>query len=32
MWFSNTLAETDRKGLALCADHAAQLARIRSHA
>jgi archaemetzincin len=32
MWFSNTLAETDRKGLALCADHAAQLARVRSHA
>jgi archaemetzincin len=32
MWFSNTLAETDRKGLAFCADHEAQLARIRSHA
>jgi archaemetzincin len=32
MWFSNTLAETDRKGLAFCADHTAQLARIRSYA
>jgi archaemetzincin len=32
MWFSNTLAETDRKGLSLCADHAAQLARVRSRA
>jgi archaemetzincin len=32
MWFSNTLAETDRKGLAFCADHASQLARARSHA
>jgi archaemetzincin len=32
MWFSNTLAESDRKGLAFCADHASQLARIRSHA
>jgi archaemetzincin len=29
MWFSNTLAESDRKGLMFCADHAAQLARIR---
>ncbi len=32
MWFSNTLAEIDRKGVALCADHASQLARVRSHA
>jgi archaemetzincin len=32
VWFSNTLAETDRKGLAFCADHAAQLARTRSRA
>jgi archaemetzincin len=32
MWFSNTLAETDRKGLAFCADHASQLAGVRSHA
>jgi archaemetzincin len=32
MWFSNTLAETDRKGTAMCADHAEQLARLRSHA
>lgn len=32
MWFSNTLAESDRKGLAFCAGHASQLAKIRSHA
>jgi archaemetzincin len=32
MWFSNTLAETDRKGQAFCATHASQLARARSHA
>ena len=32
MWFSNTLAETDRKGLAFCADHASRLTRVRSHA
>jgi len=32
MWFSNTLAETDRKGQAFCADHASQLAGVRSHA
>jgi len=32
MWFSNTLAETDRKGSALCAVHAAQLTRVRSRA
>jgi archaemetzincin len=32
MWFSNTLAETDRKGIAFCAVHASQLARSRSHA
>jgi len=32
MWFSNTLAETDRKGLAFCADHTSQLTRARSHA
>jgi archaemetzincin len=32
MWFSNTLAETDRKGLAFCAAHASQLARSRSRA
>ena len=32
MSFSNTLGETDRKGLALCADHASQLARGRSRA
>lgn len=30
MWFSNTLAETDRKGLAFCATHASQLATARS--
>jgi archaemetzincin len=29
MWFSNTLAETDRKGTAFCATHAAELARVR---
>lgn len=29
MWFSNTLAETDRKGLAFCAGHASQLAMAR---
>jgi archaemetzincin len=27
MWFSNTLAESDRKGLAFCAEHASQLRR-----
>lgn len=33
MWFSNTLAETDRNGSAFCPDHASQLARgsVRSH-
>jgi archaemetzincin len=31
MWFSNTLAESDRKGLAFCAAHAAQLVAARSH-
>jgi archaemetzincin len=30
MWFSNTLAETDRKDLAFCAKHASQLATARS--
>jgi archaemetzincin len=30
MWFSNTLAESDRKGLAFCAAHAAELAAARS--
>jgi archaemetzincin len=30
MWFSNTLAETDRKGLAFCTMHASQLATARS--
>jgi archaemetzincin len=30
MWFSNTLAESDRKGLAFCAAHAAQLAAAQS--
>ena len=29
MWFSNTLAETDRKGTAFCPIHAAELARNR---
>jgi archaemetzincin len=29
MWFSNTLAESDRKGTVFCHAHAAQLARIR---
>ena len=28
MWFSNTLAESDRKGTRFCAEHAAQLARL----
>ena len=32
MWFSNTLGETDSKGVAFCAHHASQLARVRSHA
>jgi archaemetzincin len=32
MWFSNTLAESDRKELAFCTDHASQLARARSRA
>jgi archaemetzincin len=32
MWFSNTLAESDRKGMTMCADHASQLAQARSHA
>jgi archaemetzincin len=27
MWFSNTLAETDRKGTSFCAEHRAQLSR-----
>ncbi len=27
MWFSNTLAESDRKGIAFCARHAAELRR-----
>lgn len=29
MWFSKTLAESDRKGLAFCATHASQLANAR---
>jgi len=29
MWFSNTLAESDRKGTAFCASHAAELRRRR---
>jgi len=29
MWFSNTLAESDRKGTSFCPAHAAQLARAR---
>lgn len=29
MWFSNTLAESDRKGTSFCAAHAAQLAHAR---
>jgi archaemetzincin len=29
MWFSNTLAESDRKGLTFCAEHASQLAAAR---
>ena len=32
MWFSNTLGETDRKGLAFCAHHASKLEKVRSHA
>jgi archaemetzincin len=28
MWFSNTLAESDRKGMSFCSEHAAQLARL----
>jgi len=31
MWFSNTLAESDRKGLAFCAAHASQLATARQY-
>ena len=27
MWFSNTLAETDRKDVSPCAEHARELAR-----
>jgi len=30
MWFSNSLAETDRKGTAFCAVHAAELSRRRA--
>jgi archaemetzincin len=30
MWFSNTLGETDSKGLAFCAHHASQLEKVRS--
>jgi archaemetzincin len=30
MWFSNNLAETDRKGIAFCAAHAAELERRRA--
>lgn len=29
MWFSNTLAETDRKGPSFCEKHARELARVR---
>jgi hypothetical protein len=29
MWFSNTLAESDQKGLAFCAAHASQLTAAR---
>jgi len=29
MWFSNTLTESDRKGVSFCYRHAAQLARLR---
>jgi archaemetzincin len=29
MWFSNTLAETDRKGTRFCRRHTAELARVR---
>ena len=32
MWFSNTLSETDRKGSALCARHARDLARAKLRA
>jgi len=32
MWFSNTLAETDRKGTTFCARHARELERVRSAA
>ncbi len=32
MWFSNTLAESDRKGTSFCSLHAAQLARLRGQA
>jgi archaemetzincin len=32
MWFSNTLGETDSKGLAFCAHHASQLEKVRSYA
>ena len=31
MWFSNTLAESDRKGSTFCAAHASQLATARQH-
>jgi predicted Zn-dependent protease len=30
MWFSNTLAESDRKGLAFCSAHASQLRSVSS--
>jgi predicted Zn-dependent protease len=29
MWFSNTLAETDRKNARFCATHARQVARLK---
>jgi archaemetzincin len=32
MWFSNTLAETDRKGTTFCVRHARELERVRSAA
>lgn len=32
MWFSNTLGETDSKGLAFCAHHAWKLEKVRSYA
>jgi archaemetzincin len=32
MWFSNTLGETDSKGLAFCAHHASQLGKVRPYA